>query len=68
MSKSKEVNEGIILAAKKFSDAFFDGLKQNAVDRMLKKAEDANVDPEVLKTMQRIKKDSEELKKLLSIR
>lgn len=68
MSKSKEVNEGIMLAAKKFSDAFFDGLKQNAVDRMLKKAEDANVDPEVLKTMQRIKKDSEELKKLLSIR
>ena len=68
MSKSKEVNEGIILAAKKFSDAFFDGLKQNAVDRMLKKAEDANVDPEVLKTMQRIKKDSEELKKLLSVR
>jgi hypothetical protein len=68
MSKSKEVNEGIIMAAKKFSDAFFDGLKQNAVDRMLKKAEDANVDPEVLKTMQRIKKDSEELKKLLSIR
>jgi hypothetical protein len=68
MSKSKEVNEGIIMAAKKFSDAFFDGLKQNAVDRMLKKAEDANVDPEVLKTMQRIKKDTEELKKLLSIR
>lgn len=68
MSKSKEVNEGIIMAAKKFSDAFFDGLKQNAVDRMIKKAEDANVDPEVLKTMQRIKKDSEELKKLLSIR
>ena len=68
MSTSNEVNEGIILAAKKFSDAFFDGLKQNAVDRMLKKAEDANVDPEVLKTMQRIKKDSEELKKLLSIR
>jgi hypothetical protein len=68
MSKSKEVNEGIIMAAKKFSDAFFDGLKQNAVDRMIKKAEDANVDPEVLKTMHRIKKDSEELKKLLSIR
>ena len=68
MSKSKEVNEGIIMAAKKFSDAFFDGLKQKAVDRMIKKAEDANVDPEVLKTMQRIKKDSEELKKLLSIR
>ena len=39
MSKEK-TNEGIFGAAKRFSDAFFDGLSRNATDKMMKKAKD----------------------------
>jgi hypothetical protein len=37
--KLKQTNENIFSAARKFSDAFFDGLKSNAVNRALKQAE-----------------------------
>lgn len=37
--KIKQTNENIFGAARKFSDAFFDGLKSNAVNRALKQAE-----------------------------
>ena len=67
MANKKQINENIFDAAKKFSDAFFDGLKKNAVDRVIQKAQNAKMDPEVIKTMQRIKKDSDELNKLLNL-
>jgi hypothetical protein len=37
--KLKQTNENIFSAARKFSDAFFDGLKSNAVNKALKQAE-----------------------------
>ena len=37
--KLKQTNENIFGAARKFSDAFFDGLKSNAVNKALKQAE-----------------------------
>jgi hypothetical protein len=63
----KNINEGLIGAAKKFSDAFFDGLKANAVNTVIQKAKDVKMNPEVVKTMERIKKEKEELDKLLGL-
>lgn len=37
--KLKQTNENIFGAARKFSDAFFDGLKSNAINKALKQAE-----------------------------
>ena len=38
MANKKQVNENIFDAAKKFSDAFFDGLKQNATNKAIQAA------------------------------
>ena len=36
MSKEKQpIKEGLFSSAKKFTDAFFDGLKQNAINKAL---------------------------------
>jgi hypothetical protein len=65
MSKDK-VNEGLFGAAKKFSDAFFDGLKRNQADSVLKQARKARMDREVIQRMEKLKRDKEELDKILS--
>ena len=65
MSKEK-VNEGLFGAAKKFSDAFFDGLKRNQADSVLKQARKARMDREVIQRMEKLKRDKEELDKILS--
>lgn len=64
MSKDK-VNEGLFSAAKKFSDAFFDGLSKNASDRMIKKAEKAGMPKDAIDVMNNIKKEKEYLDSLL---
>lgn len=64
--KDKKINENIFDAAKKFSDAFFDGLKNNAVDRILAKARAARMSQEAIEKMEKIKKEKEELDKILS--
>lgn len=66
-NNKKPVNEGLFSAAKRFSDAFFDGLQKNAVDRVISKAQQAQVDPEVIKTMERIKHEKKELDRLLGL-
>ena len=38
MKKKNKLNEGVFDAAKRFSDAFFDGLKMNATNKALEKA------------------------------
>ena len=39
MSKEKQpIKEGLFSSAKKFTDAFFDGLKQNAINKALDQA------------------------------
>jgi len=65
MKRKEPVNE-IFGAAKKFSDAFFDGLKKNAVDSVLAKAKKARMDDEAIKQMEKIKKEKEELDRILS--
>ena len=61
MSKEK-TNEGLFGAAKKFSDAFFDGLKSNAINRALKQAEkNKKVPPPIIQKMKQIDKLAKEL-------
>jgi len=61
MSKEK-TNEGLFGAAKKFSDAFFDGLKSNAINRALKQAEkNKKVPPPIIQKMRQIDKLAKEL-------
>ncbi len=63
---SKEIQkEGLFSATKKFTDAFFDGLKNNAVDRVLSKAKEKGVPTEVTDIMNKIREDKEELDALL---
>jgi len=64
MSKDK-VNEGLFSAAKKFSDAFFDGLSKNASNRMLDKARKAGAPKELTDVMAKLQKDKEELDAIL---
>jgi F420-dependent methylenetetrahydromethanopterin dehydrogenase len=67
MSSNKKIQqEGLFGAAKQFSDAFFDGLKNNAVDRVLSKARAARMSQEAIEKMEKIKKEKEELDKILS--
>ena len=67
MSKETQpIQEGLFGAAKQFSDAFFDGLKTNAVDRVLAKARKARMSQEAIEKMEKIKKEKDELDKILS--
>lgn len=62
MSKSKEINEGLFGAAKKFSDAFFDGLKTNATNKAINAARNnKSVPPAIIKKMVEIDKLAKEL-------
>jgi len=63
--KKETTNEGLFGAAKKFSDAFFDGLSKNASKRMLDKAKKAGVPKELTDVMAKIQKDKEELDAIL---
>jgi len=65
MSKDK-VNEGLFGAAKKFSDAFFDGLKTNATNRALSAAKkNKKIPPRIVQKMSEIDKASKELDRML---
>lgn len=66
MSK-KTTNEGLFGAAKKFSDAFFDGLQKNTADKVIRKAQSAKVDPKVIKQLEKIKKEKAELDRILGL-
>lgn len=67
MSKKKEItNEGIFNAAKKFTDAFFDGLKKGQEARVIKQAEKAGVEAQALRQMRKIKQEKDELERLLA--
>jgi hypothetical protein len=66
MSKEKQpIQEGLFGAAKKFSDAFFDGLSNNAADKVLAKAKEQGVPKEVTNIMSKIQQDKKELDMLL---
>lgn len=62
----KKTNENILDAARKFSDAFFDGLKKGAEDKVIQRAEKAGIERRALEKMKQIKKEKEELEKILA--
>jgi hypothetical protein len=60
--KIKPINENIFGAARKFSDAFFDGLKGNAVNRALTQAEkNPKIPTPIIDKMKAIDKLAKEL-------
>jgi hypothetical protein len=66
MSKEKQpVEEGLFGAAKKFTDAFFDGLKTNAVNRALEQAKQNKCPPDVIDSMERIENERQRLSQLI---
>jgi hypothetical protein len=66
MSKEKQpIKEGLFGAAKQFTDAFFDGLKQNAINKALEQAKKNKMPDDVIDTMEKIEKESERLNNLL---
>lgn len=64
MSKEK-TNEGIFGAAKRFSDAFFDGLSRNATNKMIDKAKKQGAPKELTDIMAKIQKDKDEMEAVL---
>lgn len=65
MGKSK-VQEGLFAAAKKFSDSFFDGLKTNATNIALQKAQRSKTTPSpIVKKMRELDKAAKEVEKML---
>lgn len=59
--KKETTNEGLFGAAKKFTDAFFDGLKNNATKSMLAKAEKEGLPLPIIQKMKDLQKEKEEL-------
>jgi hypothetical protein len=66
MSKEKQpIKEGLFGAAKQFTDAFFDGLKTNAINKALEQAKKNKMPDDVIDTMEKIERESERLNNLL---
>jgi hypothetical protein len=64
MKIKKQINENVFDAVKRFTDAFFDGLKKNTVNKALKAAEkNPKVPPPVIQKMKEINKLAKELEK-----
>jgi hypothetical protein len=63
--KKNKINENIFDSAKRFTDAFFDGLKNNAVDKMISKAEKTNVELPIIQKLKEIKQRKLELDELI---
>jgi hypothetical protein len=63
---SKEIQkEGLFSATKKFTDAFFDGLKGNAVNRALEQAKQNKLPPDVIDSMQKIENERQRLSQII---
>lgn len=62
MSK-KDLNE--LNMVSRFVGDFFDGLSKGTADRIIKKAKQRGFPPEVQKQMEKLKKDSDDLDKII---
>ena len=62
----KKINEGPISSVKKFTDKFFDSLKDDATDKVLSKAKKVGMEKRAIQKMEQIKKEKEELERILS--
>jgi len=66
MSKEKQpIKEGLFGAAAKFTNAFFDGLKTNAINKALDQAKQNKLPPDVINAMERMEKERDALNKLI---
>ena len=66
MSKEKQpIKEGLFGAAAKFTKAFFDGLKTNAINKALDQAKQNKLPPDVIDAMERMEKERDALNKLI---
>jgi hypothetical protein len=66
MSKEKQpMQEGLFGAAKKFTDAFFDGLKSNAINKALEQAKQNKFPPDVIASMERIENERQRLSQII---
>jgi hypothetical protein len=66
MSKQKQpIKEGLFSSAKKFTDAFFDGLKTNAVNKALEQAKQNKFPPDVIDSMERIENERQRLSQII---
>lgn len=67
MSKNnkKSLNEGLFGTLKNFSDAFFDGLKNNATNAALERAKRNKLPQDLIDAMEQIEKDGDEFLVLL---
>jgi len=64
--KKRATSGNIFETAKRFTDTFFDGLKNNATDRMLKQVEKAGASPELIRVMNKLQRDKDELDAILA--
>ena len=57
MSK-KNTNEGLFSTARKFSDAFFNGLQKNTQDKFIQRAKKAGTPKALTDKMEKIRKEN----------
>jgi hypothetical protein len=65
MSNKEIQQEGLFGTAKKISDAFFDGLKNNTINSFLARAEEKGIESPIIKKMRKLEKEKRELDALL---
>lgn len=65
-NKKPALNENVFGAIKKFTDAFFDGLKNNTANQIIKKAESAKLPDRAIKAMREMEERSAELKRIMN--
>jgi hypothetical protein len=65
-NETQPIQEGLFGAAKKFTDAFFDGLKVNATNRALSQAQNnPKIPGTIVDKMRELDKASKELQKMI---
>ena len=64
MSK-KNTNEGLFSTARKFSDAFFNGLQKNTQDKFIQRAKKAGTPKALTDKMEKIRKEKAEIDALI---
>jgi hypothetical protein len=60
-----KTNEGVFSSIKKFTDDFFDGLKDDATNRALEKARQNKLPKDVIDSMNRIEDERQTLSQLI---
>ena len=65
MSNKEIQQEGLFGTAKKISDAFFDGLRNNTINSFLARAEEKGMETPIITQMRKLEKEKRELDTLL---